>query len=391
MTRSKEAGRTDLPMLSVNLPHGVVVRGDGLDDRPAPSEELSNYLVVRPDRLVVNPLGKPHGSLGVASHTGIISPAYFVADIGAQAHPRFLHFLLRTRLYINEYERRGKWMPPTQFNIAWSQFKRIGVVLPPLRQQVDIASFLDRESGRVADLREVASKLATRALEPALAAAEREFEDYPRGRIGYRFSVQLGKKLYEDRVVHDTALPYLRNANVHWDRLKLDDLKVMNFDTYERHMYSLRPGDLLVCEGGEPGRCAVWNGEVANCHYQMALNRVRPFGHDSTRYLLWALRVLSGRQAFAVDGPGRYTHLTAAMLRAVRVPMPDAETQHERARAIDALSKRARAAESALQELESRLSEYRDALITEAVTGQLDIAAVSAAQMDERMLAAAES
>jgi hypothetical protein len=105
---------------------------------------------------------------------------------------------------------------------------------------------------------------------------------------------------------------------------------------------------------------------------------------------MWALRVLSDRDAFAVDGPGRYTHLTAEMLRAVRVPMPTVAVQYERLAAIDAAASRGRKLAEIATRIRGSLAEYRESLISEAVTGQLDVSAVSNAQMDERAHAAAE-
>lgn len=98
---------------------------------------------------MVNQLGKPHGALGVSDHHGIISPAYFVAEVSEEADPKFVHHLLRTLLYISEYERRGKYMPPSQFDISWEQFRDIPGVLPPLSEQRAIASYLDTETARI--------------------------------------------------------------------------------------------------------------------------------------------------------------------------------------------------------------------------------------------------
>ena len=148
LTRQKRTGKPELPLLSVNLPRGVVLRREG-DGRPAPAEDLSGYQEVRPGDLVMNQLGKPHGAIGSSDYHGIISPAYFVAVIGTSAEPRFVHHLLRTRLYISEYERRGKNMPPSQFDISWEQFRNIDVTLPPLAEQQAIADYLDTETARI--------------------------------------------------------------------------------------------------------------------------------------------------------------------------------------------------------------------------------------------------
>lgn len=254
----------------------------------------------------------------------------------------------------------------------------------------EIASMLDREMLRVRAARERLTLLIDRALEPALARAEQAWANQPLGRIGYRFEVQLGKMLYESRIEHSTAKPYLRNANVHWDRLALDDVKLMNFEGPEMAMFSLRPGDLLVCEGGEPGRSAVWDGQITPCFFQKALNRVRPYGLDSTRWVMWALRSLARTRGFTSDGPGRYLHLTAEQLRATRIPLPSPEVQHRLVAEIDAEADRARRLSALAGRLDERLAEYRDALITAAVHGRLDLVRVPEPELNERLHAATE-
>jgi type I restriction enzyme S subunit len=315
-----------------------------------------------------------------------VSQDFMTWTPGPLLSSRFLLYVLRSR----QSELRGLMYGSTHKTIYMPDLLALRTPLPELDTQSAIVDFLDCECHRIVALRNELLRLGDAALSPALNLARREFDEHPHGRIGYRFSVQLGKMLDEKRIDPGDTSPYLRNANVQWDVLRLDDLKRMTFDAADRRRFSLRPGDLLVCEGGEPGRCAVWDGEVEDCYYQKALNRVRPYHADSTRYLLWALRVLSDRGAFAVDGPGRYTHLTAEMLRAVRVPLPEPEVQHARAKAIDAAAAASRRLSDAAGTMLQRLDEYRDALITEAVTGQLDVHRTSEAEMDERLHAAAE-
>jgi type I restriction enzyme S subunit len=219
----------------------------------------------------------------------------------------------------------------------------------------EIAELLDCEMARLRDARECLTALADRALEPALARAKQAWANEPLGRIGYRFEVQLGKKLYESRIDHPTAKPYLRIANVYWDRFALDDVKVMNFEGHEATFYALRPGDLLVCEGRGLGRSAVWNGEITPCFFQMSLNRVRPYGLDSTRWVMWCLRVLNRRGAFLGDAPG-VPHVTAEQLRSTRIPLPSPDVQHRLVAEIDAEADRARRLSELAGRLDERLS-----------------------------------
>ena len=70
---------------------------------------------------------------------------------------------------------------------------------------------------------------------------------------------RLGKMLDQIKN-HGTLTPYIRNVNVRWFEFDLSDIKEIKIEDFERDTYSLRRGDLLICEGGEPGRCAIWNG-----------------------------------------------------------------------------------------------------------------------------------
>ena len=340
----------------------------------------------------MNQLGKPHGALGVSSFLGIISPAYFVASVGPLAHPQYVHHLLRSRLYICEYERRGKFMPPSQFDISWEQFRDINVLLPPLAQQRAIADFLDTEAARidglVAKKRSMIAVLSER-FETAI------FEAVTRGIAGERpvapcglawvdeipadwgtppvsanFDLSLGKMLNGEAVEGTELYPYLRNLNVQWDRFDLADLGMMNFDADDRRHYALIPGDLLVCEGGEVGRAAVWSGEISNCFFQKAIHRVRPRRGANPRFLMYCLRAAAKQSVFRVEGNlSTIVHLTGEQLRSHRFPWPPASEQADIVVHLDRLAAVVGATNSRLTQQIDLLAEHRQALVTAAVTG----------------------
>jgi type I restriction enzyme S subunit len=124
------------------------------------------------------------------------------------------------------------------------------------------------------------------------AAAPRRFKPYPAYKdsgvewlgeipahwevtpVYARYEVELGKMLDAKRVTGEAPGRYLRNVDVQWDTVNSGSLPEMDFAPWERDRYLLRPGDLLVCEGGEVGRTAVWRGEIAECFYQKAIHRV---------------------------------------------------------------------------------------------------------------------
>ena len=265
------------------------------------------------------------------------------------------------------------------------------IPLPPIGRQHEIADFLDRECRRVAVLEGAASSLAARLVEPALATFVGLTEHLSATQVGYHYEVQLGKMLDESVVVDGDLVPYLRNQNVAWDSFDLADVKSMRLTHSHRRRYEVRPGDLLACEGRHVGKSAIWEGQIAPIYYQKALHRIRPLATASNRFLMWCLWLGNSRGDYYADGTGStIPHLPAEKLRRVRIPSATREEQDAITSETDAVYRAAANAMDAVACLRSRLVEYREALISEAVVGQLDVSAVSDAEMDERAHAAAE-
>lgn len=113
---------------------------------------------------------------------------------------------------------------------------------------------------------------------PPISDEEKPFEiptSWEWVRFGTITTSRLGKML--DKAKNKgTPKKYIRNVNVQWDNIFLDDINEMKFEDNELSEFILRNGDLLVCEGGEPGRCAIWNNP-GEFYFQKALHRVRTF------------------------------------------------------------------------------------------------------------------
>ncbi len=81
--------------------------------------------------------------------------------------------------------------------------------------------------------------------------------------------------------------PYLANLNVRWGSFDLNNLSLMRFEKKEQERYGLKYGDLVMCEGGEPGRCAIWKDELPGMKIQKALHRIRPRSCVNVHYLYY--------------------------------------------------------------------------------------------------------
>ena len=186
------------------------------------------------------------------------------------------------------------------------------------------------------------------------------------------FRVQLGKMLNPAAQEGDLLFPYLRNTDVQWDRINVDDLPLMNFSAVERKKFELVAGDVLVCEGGEVGRAAIWNQQIENCYYQKALHRVRPLRGSKGRYFYYLLVAAVHCGAFESGNKSTIAHLTAEGLRQTRLPFPSVEIQAEVCRFLDQKTAAIDALIAKKERLIELLQEKRQALITQAVTKGLD-------------------
>lgn len=170
----------------------------------------------------------------------------------------------------------------------------------------------------------------------------------------------LGKML-DKRKNKGERRPYLRNVNVQWGRFELGDIKEMRIEEAELDRYKLRAGDLVVCEGGEPGRCAVWAGQ-REIYFQKALHRVRPCRAVSAHYLAYYLRYVAETGALDHLFTGStIKHLPGAKLKTLRVPIPPTPEQD---RIVEAI-------ESAMAAVDEAEGDVRRAASQAAALGEL--------------------
>lgn len=146
---------------------------------------------------------------------------------------------------------------------------------------------------------------------------------------------RLGKMLDEKKNKGD-LLPYLANVNVRWGEFDLTNLREMRFEHDEIDSFGLKYGDILMCEGGEPGRCAIWKEQRPGMMIQKAIHRIRPHEclHHAFLYYTFLHFGRSGRFAPLFTG-ATIKHLPREKLALLEVPVPQIAVQE---RIVETLS-----------------------------------------------------
>ena len=164
---------------------------------------------------------------------------------------------------------------------------------------------------------------------------------------------RLGKMLDTKHQTGTCKYPYLANFNVQWFRFELNNLNEMDFNEKDREEFCLEDGDLLVCEGGEIGRCAVWHNQVKKCFFQKALHRVRCNQNIILPdYLSWWFKYNceNGGLAAIEGAKATISHLTGAKMKMLDVAVPPIELQEQFVDFIKQVDKSKVAVQKALDE-----------------------------------------
>ena len=184
--------------------------------------------------------------------------------------------------------------------------------------------------------------------------------------VGEEFTLQLGKMLDSAKNTGDPK-PYIGNRAVQWGRVDLEEVSSVRMKRSELKRYRVDKGDLLVCEGGEIGRSAIWNAPIPECYYQKALHRLRPKRGYSPFLMmsflnLWAS---SGMLANFVTQTS-IAHLPKDKLELVPLPVPTPDEQ----RAIATALSDADALIESLDRLIAKKRAIKKAAMQQLLTGQ---------------------
>jgi len=198
---------------------------------------------------------------------------------------------------------------------------------------------------------------------------------FPQSLIKRHFDVTLGKMLQpKSKNTGDECLPYLRAANIMWGHVVTDDIKKMWFSRIDKHKYTLKKGDMVVLEGGDVGRSSIVRKCDGFLGFQNSVHRVRAKSGNSIRFALYWMHHLKSYGYFdLVCSKATLAHFTAEKFAVTPFPRLEYNIQKTIADFLDRETTRIDKITEKTQRSIDLLKEFRSALITAAVTGQIDV------------------
>ena len=208
--RVKRTGFDDEQLLSVYRDYGVVPKASRNDNFNKPSDDLSVYQLVVPGDLTINKMKAWQGSVAISEHRGIVSPAYFVYEALHTANSRYLHFLMRSLRYITGYLSVSKGIRVNQWDLEPQLHSRMPLTVPTIIEQITIATFLDHETAKIDEL----------------VAEQERLIDLLKEKRQAVISHAVTKGLNPDAPMKDSGIEWLGEVPLGWEVLQLKHLTI---------------------------------------------------------------------------------------------------------------------------------------------------------------------
>lgn len=265
---------------------------------------------------------------------------------------------------------RGTTIP----SLVKSELLQIPIPIPSLPEQKRIVAVLDKTF--------IAFDKAKKNAEKNLANARELFESHLQ-KVFAQANAQWGQKKIPDIAEHSLGKmldrvknigkpqSYLRNFNVRWFTFDLSDLNQMPFRPEEKEKYTAVRGDVLICEGGYPGRAAVWDKDTP-IYFQKALHRVRFALPEYGKWFVYYLKAqdTGGQLKQYFSGTG-IQHFTGETLSKFTMPIPPLPELRKALNLFDKLANGTKRLEDIYKQKLANIEELKKTILQKAFSGEL--------------------
>lgn len=390
-----EADKYDRLALTLN---GVIKRSKD-DSEGLQPEKFEGYQILCKNELVFKLIDLENvktSRVGLSPYTGLVSPAYIVLSNNFEDN-RFFYYWFMFMYYNKVFNHLGG----EGVRSALNSKDVLSLLVPDIRfdEQCRIADYLDRKCSQIdaiiARQQEAIEKLKAYKLSVITEAVTKGLNpDVPMKGSGvewigaipehwaihkfcWDYSAMLGKMLDAKRITGEHLRPYIKNADVQWDSINFENLDYMDFSDEEKERYTISPGDLMLCEGGEIGKCAIVPDDVPQgIYYQKALHRVRKrYPNSGNIYFLGKVIYCMAKNNCLNTSPEKATiaHLPGDALSQLRIPTPPLSEQDQIAKYLNSKCIEIDRLSAHEQETIDKLIEYKKSLIYEVVTGKKEV------------------
>lgn len=390
LSDERNGSRTDLELLSVYREYGVIKKSSRNDNHNVESEDLSNYKYVDEGYLVLNKMKMWQGSLGVSRHRGIVSPAYIVCKLKGTLNSDFINYLLRAAIYKTIYNKLSYGVRVGQWDMRYDDFKNIIIYIPPEEEQDKIVRYLDNKllkinkfikakKKQIQLLKEqkqaIINKAVTKGLDPKARMKPSEIEWIglipDNWEVRYLFQVTDEQKISNKNLQNQNLLSLSYGKIVNKDINRTDGLLPASFDTYQvihDGNIILRLTDLQNDHKSLRVGLATQTGIITSAYTCLALKEpVIP------NFLYLLLHSYDIRKVFYRMGSGVRQSMSYADIKKLPVLIPSIDEQKC---IVDYCFNLINKIESMIESIEKEItlvSEYRTSLISNVVTGKVDI------------------
>jgi type I restriction enzyme, S subunit len=387
-------------LLSVSEYSGVSPRSTIIDegDHLSRAESLEGYKVCHPGDLVMNIMLAWKKAQGISYYHGIVSPAYSVYALRGKANPRFIHYLARTQIYADYFKSFSSGVIDSRLRLYPDTFLGLKTDLPPEDEQSSIANFLDRETAKIDALiaeqqgliellqekrQAVISHAVTKGLNPNAPIKDSGVEwlgevpehwELSRVKTISSFTTS-GPRGWSEQISEDGAL-FVQSGDLN-DSLGVDfeDCKRVRVSgDAEASRTRLQAGDAVVCiTGAKTGNAAVCHELPEDSYINQHLCLIRPLKNIDPCFLGLLLKSHCGQTHFALAQYGLKQGLSLENVRETPVVLPPMQEQVEIVSYVNKVRVFMRSLINESHHSIEVLKERHSALISAAVTGQIDV------------------
>ncbi|MCX4097666.1 MULTISPECIES: restriction endonuclease subunit S [unclassified Nocardia] len=350
----------------------------GVETAEEQGADSGKYLVAQ-GQLVYSKIRPALNKAAIAETEALCSADMYGISFADKVEPRFAlyYFLARPfHTFATIISMRVKMPKVNREELADAPW-----LVPPLDEQCAIADYLDRETARIDTLIEEQQQLIGMLSErraAVISSALAPTDSWTCHRIKHIGETSLGKMLDAGRAIRDGDQPraYVRAADVRADgSVNLVDLNEMPFSDAEMEVFDLRAGDVLLIEGGATvGRPGFMVESAPGIAFQKTVNRLRVGPRVDARFVYWSMLRLYESAYYANHyGSVSFVHLTGEKLREIELHLPPLDEQQAIATYLDEQTAKIDALIAETRRFIELARERRSALITAAVTGQIDV------------------